>query len=316
MDTIPERTSWEAGDMRRVIIIILYFFTNNLISSDKITIDYIRPSYSIKGGFTQCLIYLNDPSSKKSKNTKRRLFFKGIYDTNGRIIEMNQFSSNMIESKIIYQNEISQKMRIENITQYLYQDPKKVYSDTHKIFFQTLLYDSLNRITKYTSYNDNILSENIFYLYNSNNLIEELEYDNKDSLRYKTVYKYSDEGKLIEKNRYDRNCKKPFTKIYNYKDNGKYQEKIIFDGLGEVYIKYISIFNSNNLCVEFLETPDGPHFLYIYDNSGNLIKEFLKIKNRKILYKAYKYDKFGNMTEFSKYENNKRVYYQTYEYSK
>jgi antitoxin component YwqK of YwqJK toxin-antitoxin module len=198
------------------------------------------------------------------------------YDENGKWTEYNSYEP---DGSIIRKEVPEYDSKGNAIAQYVYNkgifDHKKIYVNDNG--------GNIVEVRKYTP-KDSLIYKSLFKYDENGNNIESYGYT-PDSLVGKTVSKYDEKGNCIEENNYRAGKNLESKILYKYDSNGKMIEKNSYDSEGKSVGKTTYRYNEEGFKTE----------ICIYDSEGNL--------NKKTTCK-YKYDTDGNWIAKIDYESD------------
>jgi hypothetical protein len=156
--------------------------------------------------------------------------------------------------------------------------------------------------------------------YDTNGLLLERQFYNRNTLQVKISNKYDDEGKIIESTNYEYDIKVNRVTKYKYNNKNYFSEIFVYLPNGVMDEKLIYKYNNEDQKIECLEfSSDGKisnKRKYKYDLKGNLIEQISFDRNGEIFDKiAHKYDDNGNKLESIWYDGkNKMVLLNVFKY--
>ena len=181
------------------------------------------------------------------------------------------------------------------------------------------VYDSQNNLIQ-NIYGFDGIYENIFYKYdNEGNKIEEVIYDENDSLIKKYIYDYDSQGNLKKEFEYDSQGLKS-KKTYEYDSQGNLIKKKFYLPNGKLDRKYIYKYDSQGKVIaEYRFTTKvrlalklTNKYTYKYNSQGDLIEETLYKNDGSIEHKRsyeYEYDNQGNWIKAIEYNSKENQHY-------
>ncbi|GAA3589237.1 hypothetical protein GCM10022396_03190 [Flavivirga amylovorans] len=216
---------------------------------------------------------------------------KYLYDKSNNLIEEKNYENEKLDSKIVYEYDThGNRVKKTNFD-----------SKNRKRSYELYLYDANGNRVGEQHYNSGKLKTKAVYKFDKNNdKVQQLRYNSKNELEFKTFYAYDDAHKLIEVKSY-----------YGVRNNNKFAKKNTFvynsQGKKSEVLKY----NADDVAIErtdfkYNENQDIT-FINRFGSNGSLLKS-----NES----SYTLDEKNNWTKLTDYLNREkyRVWVRDIEY--